>query len=77
MRRYSEAEHRSFRAVSRREWGQSYERGEGPAEYAGGDWWPTELERKAAEFERLIVHYRNAAAALRREIASRCGGSDA
>jgi hypothetical protein len=70
VRSYTESEHVSFKAVSRREWNQPYKRGEGPAEYAGGDWWPTELEKRAAEFERLIYHYRNAAAALRREIAA-------
>lgn len=41
----------------------------GPAHYATGDWWPSELERRADDAERLIPHLRLAAAAMRREIA--------
>lgn len=40
----------------------------GPTQYAGGDWWPTELERRAAEAEAQVPKLRLAAAALRREI---------
>lgn len=70
IRTYSIREHTAFRAVSRREWGQRYEQGAGPAEYAGGSYWPTELRRKAEEMERLTSLYRRAADALEREIAT-------
>lgn len=70
QRSYSVEEHRAFRAVSHREWGESYRPGRGPAEFAGGDFWPDALEERAAQLERLIPHYRLAAKALRREIAS-------
>ena len=70
QRSYSDEEHRAFRAVSRREWGDHYKPGRGPAEFAGGDYWPDALEARAAEMESLVPIYRRAANALRREIAS-------
>lgn len=42
----------------------------GPAQYAGGSYWPDELERRARNAERLAPKLRLAAAALRREIAA-------
>lgn len=41
----------------------------GPAQFAGGDWWPAELEARAAKAEALVPKLRLAASALRREIA--------
>lgn len=70
VRTYTHAEHRAFRAVSHREWGQGYEPGNGPAEYAGGTYWPAELRAQAERMQRLIPLYRLAAGALEREIAS-------
>lgn len=37
--------------------------------FAGGSYWPDELERRADEAQRLVPKLRLAAAALRREIA--------
>lgn len=42
----------------------------GPAQFAGGPYWPDELDRRADRLEALIPHLRLAAAALRREIAA-------
>lgn len=68
VRRYSLEEHGAFRAVSHREWGEAYQIGRGPAEFAGGAYWPAELNRRANQMERLIPLYRLAADALAREI---------
>jgi hypothetical protein len=43
---------------------------DGPAQFAGGHWWPDELDRRADEAEALFPKLRVAAAALRREIAA-------
>lgn len=42
---------------------------EGPPQYARGDWWPDELERRAARAAASVPMLRLAAAAMRREIA--------
>lgn len=42
----------------------------GPAQFAGGTYWPDELERRADRMEACVSHLRLAAAALRREIAA-------
>ncbi len=42
----------------------------GPAQCAGGHWWPDDLERRADEAEALVPKLRLAAAAMRREIAA-------
>lgn len=71
MRIYDGAELAALRAVNNHEWpgaGDPAERG--PAQFAGGAYWPEELRRKADEFDRLAPLYRLAADALEREIAS-------
>lgn len=60
---YSDAEEAAFRACGMN---PMY----GPAQFAGGPYWPDELERRAQRLEALIPHLRLAAAALRREIAA-------
>lgn len=60
---YTDAEERALRAA-----GLDPKRG--PAQFAGGHWWPDELLRRAKEAERLVPLLRVASAALRREIAS-------
>lgn len=48
--------------------------------FAGGEWWPQELERRAAAFDRKAAACRLLAPALRREQAAekvRMGESDA
>lgn len=70
VRTYSNEEHNAFRAISRRVWGDPYRPERGAAQFAGGDYWPSELGRLADEMERLIPLYRLAADALRREIAA-------
>lgn len=61
-RRYSKTEETAFRACGMN---PMY----GPAQYAGGEHWPDELDRRADHLEALIPHLRLAASALRREIA--------
>jgi len=62
-RRYSDAEEAAFRACGMN---PMY----GPAQFAGGPFWPDELDRRADRLEVLIPSLRLAAAALRREIAA-------
>lgn len=68
-REYSDDELVALREVCRQVWsGVKDPTTEGPAQYAGGDYWPGRLERMAADMERRAPLYRTAAAALRREI---------
>jgi hypothetical protein len=62
-RHYSPDEARGFRAAGMDPTG-------GPAQYAGGDWWPDLLEFRADEAAASVPLLRLAAAALRREIAA-------
>jgi hypothetical protein len=62
-RHYSPEEARAFRAAGMDPTG-------GPAQFAGGHWWPDLLERRAVEAEASVPLLRLAAAALRREIAA-------
>lgn len=63
MRNYSEDETRAFALAGLGDCST------GVAQHAGGDWWPNELEKQAAQAAYLVPHLRMAAAALRREIA--------
>jgi hypothetical protein len=67
-RKYTQAEHAAFKAISLRHWRQPYEPGRGPTEYATEPGWPGFLRSKAAEMERLAPLYRLAADAMEREI---------
>jgi hypothetical protein len=69
MRTYHAEELVALRAVTKQEWPGSGDPAErGPAQFASGDYWPTELRRRAVEFDRLATNYRIAADALEREI---------
>lgn len=62
-RRYTPDEESAFRACGMN---PMY----GPAQYAGGMYWPDELEKRADRMETCAAQTRIAAAALRREIAA-------
>jgi hypothetical protein len=62
LRQYSAEEAQALRAAG-------LDPTKGPAQFAGGQWWPDELNRRADEAEALAPKLRLAAAALRREIA--------
>lgn len=62
-RRYSDEEEAAFRACGVN---PMY----GPAQFAGGHYWPDELDKRADRMERLLPQMRLAARALRREIAT-------
>ena len=71
VRRYSDDEHSAFRTANHHfKWNPKYERGRGPAEYAGGGWWPAKMRAEADRLEWLAPRLRTAAAALEREIAT-------
>ena len=69
VRTYSGSELRALRVVDRHEWGRSGNPSQhGPAQYAGGLYWPNHLRELADDFERRVKHYRLAADAMEREI---------
>lgn len=69
LREYSPTELKALRAVTSREWKGSGDPAErGPAQFATGAYWPTELRRRAREFRRLARLYDLAASAMEREI---------
>lgn len=43
----------AVRTISQTVWREPYRPGRGPAHYASGSWWPTELRRLADHWERL------------------------
>lgn len=72
MRNYSVEEMRALAAALP---GTGVQRGDGPAHFAAGPFYPADLRERAAEYERLIPLLRLAADALEREIAAdpKCG----
>lgn len=67
-RQYDDTEIAALRHISRKVWNQSFVPGRGPAWFAGGNWWPEELRRRAEQARSDADAFEIAANAMEREI---------